>query len=88
MDINRDVTFDEESTYLRSSRTPIQEDREPEETKAQGMEIEEAIPEYPKDYDMAEPQVPVETSFWKDSHKRKPTWAPELILEAERYGAP
>ena len=29
----------------------------------------------------------VETRLEKDSHKRKPTWAWELIQEAERYGA-
>ena len=37
---------------------------------------------------MTEPQEPVETFLEKDSHKRKPTWAWELIREAERYGAP
>ena len=33
---------------------------------------------------MAEPQEPVETILEKDSHKRKPTWAQELIQEDER----
>ena len=52
------------------------------------MEIGEAIPEYHEDHDMEEPQEPVEIILKKDSHKRKPTWARELIQEAERYGAP
>ena len=52
------------------------------------MEIGEAIPEDPKDHDMTEPQESVETFLEKDSHKRKPAWAWELIQEAERYGAP
>ena len=52
------------------------------------MEIEEAIPEDPEYHNMAEPQEPVETFLDKDSHKRKPTWARELIQEVERYGAP
>ena len=33
IDINRDLTFDEDSTYFRSRRTPIQEDDEPEEMR-------------------------------------------------------
>ena len=41
-----------------------------------------------EDHDMAKPQEPVETLHEKDSHKRNPTWARELIQEAERYGAP
>ena len=43
------------------------------------MEIGEAIPKDPEDHDMAEPQKPVETILEKDSHKRKPAWARELI---------
>ena len=35
-----------------------------------------------------EPQESVETFLEKDSHKRKPTWAWDLIREAERYGTP
>ena len=62
-------------TYFISRRTPIQEDEEPEETRAQGMEIGEAIPKDHEDHDMAEPQESVETILEKESHKRKPTWA-------------
>ena len=52
------------------------------------MEIGEAIPEDPEYRDMTEPRELVETILEKDSHKRKPTWARELIREAEMYGAP
>ena len=52
------------------------------------MEIGKAIPEEPEDHDMIEPQEPVEPFLEKDSHKRKPAWARELLREAERYGAP
>ena len=45
IDINRDVTFDEDSTYFRSRRTPIQEVEEPKEMRGRHMEIGEAIPE-------------------------------------------
>ena len=37
---------------------------------------------------MTEPQELVETFLEKESHKRKPAWAWELIREVERYGAP
>ena len=39
------------------------------------------------DHDMAEPQRPVDPPK-EVSLKRKPTWARELIQDAERYGAP
>ena len=51
------------------------------------MEIGEAIPEDHEDHDMEEPQEMVETILDKDSHKRKPAWAWDLIREDERYGA-
>ena len=35
IDISRDVTFDEDSTYFKSKRTPTQEVEEPEETRVQ-----------------------------------------------------
>ena len=50
------------------------------------MEIEEAILENHEYHDMTELKEQVETFLEKDSHKRKPTWAWELIQEAERYG--
>ena len=37
---------------------------------------------------MIEPQEMIETFLEKDSHKRKPAWARELIQEVERHGAP
>ena len=74
IDINRDVAFDEDSTYFRSRRTPIEEDAEPKDTRAQDMENEGVIPKDHEYHDMEEPQESVETILEKDSHKRKPTW--------------
>ena len=45
------------------------------------MTTEETIPEDHEDHDMVEPL------HEKNSHKRKPSWARELIQDAERYGA-
>ena len=50
------------------------------------MEIGEAIPEDPEDRDMIKGSI--ETILEEDCHKRKLTWAQEIIHEAERYGAP
>ena len=88
IDINRDVNFDEDSTYFRSRRLPTQEVEEPEETRVRDMEIGEAIPEDHEDHDMEKPQTSIETLVEKDSHKRKSAWALELVQEVERYGAP
>ena len=54
--INRYVTFNEDSTYSRSRRLPIEEVEEPKGMRVQGTEIVEAILE---DHDMAKPQEPV-----------------------------
>ena len=51
------------------------------------MEIGEAILEDPEDNDMTKPQYSLETFLQKDSHKRKPTWARDLIQEVESYGS-
>ena len=52
------------------------------------MEIGEEILEDHEDHDMEEPQELVETLPEKDSHKRKPSWAHDLIQEAEMYSTP
>ena len=52
------------------------------------MAIEETIPKENEDHDMAEPQEPLEPLHEKNSHKRKPAWARELLQHAKRYGAP
>jgi hypothetical protein len=41
--------------------------------------------EIPKDHDMIESQEPPQMTV---SHKRKPTWAREIIQYGEKYGAP
>ena len=74
IDINRDVTFDEDSTYFRYRRTPILEVEEPKYMRVKGMEIGEVIPEDHEDHDMTGSQEMAETFLEKDSHKRKPAW--------------
>ena len=71
IDINRDVTSEENSTYSRSRKLPIVEAEEPEATRVRDMEIEEKIPEYHEDHDMAKPEEYVEPLHENNSHKRK-----------------
>ena len=80
--ISTTVTFDEDSTYSEFRKLPIEEVEEPEGTRVRGTKIVEAIPEVHEDHDMTEPQELVETLHEKNSHKRKPAWARELIQDA------
>ena len=71
IDISRDVTFDEDSTYSKFRKLPIEEVEEPEGTRVQGTKIVEAIPEVHEDHDMEIPQEIVEKLHEIDSSKRK-----------------
>jgi len=85
MEINRNVTFDEEATLKRSRKCQheevYEEDAPPRNTEATFLPEDEA----PKDHDMTKPQEPPTMEI---SRKRKPACAREIIQEAERYGAP
>ena len=70
IDINRDVTFDEDSAYIKSKKRPAEE---PEETRApiiNDTTMNEEIQE--EDRELGEPQEPVDPPLKKNSHKRKP----------------
>ena len=47
--------------------------------------MEEATPEDHEDHDMAESQEPIEPLREKNSHKRRPGWAREIIQDAKKY---
>ena len=82
IDISRDVTFDEDTTYNKSRKRLAEEGEAPrihdttmnEETREEDREFEE-------------PQRHVDPPLDKNPHKRKPTWVCEIIQGAERYGA-
>ena len=52
IDISKDVTFDEDSTCIKSRKIPIEEIEEPEATRVQDTPMEEATPEYHEYHDM------------------------------------
>jgi hypothetical protein len=90
IEINRDVTFDEEETLKRSRKCQLEEvyEEEPVATRvAQPVKEVTVTPdvEIPEDHDLIESQEPPPMTI---SHKRKPAWARELIQDGEKYGAP
>ena len=75
MEINRDVTFDEETALKRSIKCQheevYEEDAPPRNVEATFLLEGEAL----EDHDMTEPQPPM----MEISRKRNPTWAREII---------
>ena len=77
------MTFDEESTYNKSKKRPT------EETEAPRIHDTTMNKEYQEeDWEIEEPQEPVDPPQEKNPHKRKSTWVREAIQGTERYGAP
>ena len=86
IDINRDVTFDEDSSYNKSRKRPVEDSEEIEVPRIQDTTKNKETPK--EDREIEEPQEPVDPPREKNSYKRKPPWVREAILGAERYGAP
>ena len=80
IDISRDVTFDEDTTYNKSRKRPIEEPEEVEAPRIHDTTMNEAIQE--EDQEFEEPQRPVDPPMEKNPHKRKPSWVRELIQGA------
>jgi hypothetical protein len=90
IEINKDITFDEEATLERSRKRQLEEVYEeelvaPRDAKPMKEIIINPDDEIPEDHDMIESQEPPQMTI---SHKRKLTWARELIQDGEKYGAP
>ena len=67
IDINKDVTFDEDLAYNKSKKRLAEEPKETEVPRIQDTTMTEAISE-------EEPQEPVDPPQEKNPHKRKPAW--------------
>jgi hypothetical protein len=100
IEINRDVTFDEEAALKKSRRSQLEEMYEEEPVNPRTTESVREVPiatepvreviaspdeETLEDHDITEVQEPPQMTF---SHKRKPAWARELIQDGEKYGVP
>ena len=80
IDINRDVTFDEDTAYNKSKKKPTEESKEAEAPRIHDTTMNEEAQEF------EEPQRPIDPPLENNPHTRKPAWVQELIQGAERYG--
>ena len=80
------MTFNEDEAFNKSRRHCVEEvlDEELEAPRATVRDDEEHDQ---VDHDMIEPEMLIDPPK-EAALKRKPTWARELIQDAERYGAP
>jgi hypothetical protein len=90
IEINKDVTFDEDATLKKSGICQLEEvyEEEPVDPRvAEPMREVIASPdeEILEDHDIVEFQEPPQMMI---SHKRKPAWARELTQDGEKYGFP
>ena len=94
------MTFDKEAALKKSRRCQLEEVYEEEPINPRITESVREVPraaklvreviaspdeETPEDHDITEVQEPPQMTL---SHKRKPTWARELIQDGEKYGVP
>jgi hypothetical protein len=98
IEINKDVTFDEDAVHKKSRRCQLEEVYEEELVASRVAESVREVPrvaepvrevvtspdeEILEDHDIVEFQEPPQMTI---SHKRKPAWARELIQDGEKYG--
>jgi hypothetical protein len=100
IEINRDVTFDEDAALKKSRRWQLEEVYEEEPLASRDVESVREVPrvaepvrgvvtspdeEILEDHDIVEFQKPPQMTI---SHKRKPAWDRFLIQDGEKYGVP
>jgi hypothetical protein len=98
IEISRDVTFDEDAALKKSRRCQLEEVYEeepiiprtvvravPRPTEPVREVVTSLDEEILEDHDILEVQEPPQMTIL---HKRKPTWARELIQDGEKYGVP
>ena len=82
--ISRDVTFDEDSSYIKSRKKPAEEPEEKREPRIHDTIMNEEIQE--QDRELEESQEPIDPPLEKNHHKMKPGWVREIIQSVEIYG--
>ena len=85
IDISRDVTFDEDSTYNKSRKRPAEDPKELEAPRIHDTTMNEETQEEYKEFE--EPQEHVDPPQDNNPHKRKTAWVQEAIQGVEIYGA-
>ena len=72
IDISSDVTFDEDTAYIKSRKRPAKEPKEAEAPRIHDTTMNDEIQE--EDREFEEPQRPAVPPLEKNPHKRKPAW--------------
>ena len=72
IDISRDVTFNEDSTYNKSRKRPNEDSEETEVPRIQDTTMNDANKD--EDRGIEEPQEPIDPPQEKNPHKSKPRW--------------
>jgi hypothetical protein len=100
IEINRDVTFDEDAVLKKLRRCKFEEVYEEEPVAPKVAESVREVPraaepvrevvtspdeEILEDHDIVEFQEPPQMTI---SHKRNPAWAREIIQDGQKYGVP
>jgi hypothetical protein len=83
IEISRDVTFDEYAALKKSRRCQLEEiyEEKPVIPRTAVREVQQVQ----EDHDISKVQQPPQMSIL---HKRKPSWARELIQDGQKYGVP
>jgi len=87
IEINRDVTFDEDVAFCKSKKNSLEEIEEEEPKAPTGLEPEDEEVVH-EDHDELEPQRLEDLPKGVTLGKRRPAWARELLQEAKKYAAP
>ena len=76
IDISKDITFDEDSTYNKSRKRPVEDSEETKVPRIQDTTMNDATHEEYREIE--EPQEPIDPPQEKNPHKRKPAWVRDI----------
>ena len=99
IEVNQDVTFDEDVAFLRSKESHVDVETEKHEDP---KDIEDPVPDSPRSnvqreehadhvsdsMDPMEPVGPLERPAFPPPAKRRPAWLQETLQEAEKHTSP
>ena len=81
IDISKDVTFDQDTTYNKSRKKHAEQSEEAKAPRVHDTTMNE------EDREFEEPQRPIDPPLEKNTHQRKLARVREIIQCVERYGA-
>ena len=92
IEVSPSVVFDDDATFGRSKKDHANEDTEvskpPQDSEPIAEERNELEDSIPGNHDELEPQRPADVPKDMITYKRRPSWEREVVMDAEKYGAP